>query len=57
MVIDMLLCFIQFYLHVHVQRDMMLLKMQIEKARGEAELVQVKAQLEQMKGAAAAGRK
>ena len=57
MVIHMLLRFIQFYLHVHVQRDMMLLKMQIEKARGEAELVQVKAQLEQMKGAAAAGRK
>jgi hypothetical protein len=33
---------------------MMLLKMQIEKARGEAELVQIKAQLNQMRGAAAA---
>ena len=33
---------------------MMLLKMQIEKARGEAELVQIKAQLNQMREAAAA---
>jgi hypothetical protein len=40
--------------HFQYQREMALLKMQIEKARGEAELEQIRGTLQQMRSAAAA---